>query len=102
MSFFYMCVHLFFPPQDLTNTLEEAELHIVWLCLWGRSCELVVKLVATEGNATDETLQELWQSSLAGSTGREKHETDGHRNWDLPKLTKMWKSHGFCRKIVYK
>ena len=80
--------HLFFPPpQDLTNTLEEAELHIVWLCLWGRSCELVVKLVATEGNATDETLQELWQSSLAGSTGREKHETDGHRNWDLPKLT---------------
>ena len=90
MSFFYMCVHLFFPPQDLTNTLEEAELHIVWLCLWGRSMELVVKLVGTEdtaGNATDETLQELWQSSLAGSTGREKHETDGHRNWDLPKLT---------------
>jgi hypothetical protein len=89
MSFFYMCVHLFFPPpQDLTNTLEEAELHIVWLCLWGRSCELVVKLVATEGNATDgATLQELWQSSLAGSTGREKHVTDGHRNWDLPKLT---------------
>ena len=88
MSFFYMCVHHFFPPpQDLTNTLEEAELHIVWLCLWGRSCKLVVKLVGTEGNATDETLQELWQSSFAGCLPVDQHETDGHRNWDLPKLT---------------
>eukprot|EP00435_Cladocopium_sp_Y103_P051945 s901_g16.t1 len=49
---------------DLTNTLEEAELHVVWVCpLWGRSCELVVKLKGMDDvNATDETLQELWQS----------------------------------------
>ena len=67
---FYSWIHPYPPvsnPQDLTNTLEEAELHIVWFCLWGRSWELRVKLVAAE--ETGETLEELWQRSLASDNG---------------------------------
>ena len=50
-------VWFLFVPQDVTNTLEEAELHILWRSWWSRS-ELVLKLVGTEATAE---MQELWQ-----------------------------------------
>lgn len=53
--------HRFF--QDLTNTLEEVTIRVVWrVSMWGGTQELIVKLKGTD--SSDSTLEEVWQGNL--------------------------------------